>query len=97
MVAAVVHRDLHIDDREAGQKTLAKSVADPFFDRGNEVARNHAADNLVLELKAGAARERLDAEPAVAVLAATTRLLLQFPLRLGVSFDRFLVWNSRLS
>ena len=54
----------------------------PFSTAGRKLLRNRAAENLVRELEAGAAGQRLDLDPAVAELAAPAGLFLVPPLRL---------------
>src|SRR5271155_4163302 len=93
MIAAVEDGDPHVDHRIAGQESVGQSVAHAFFDRRNEVARDDAADDVVDELEALAARHRLDLQPAIAVLPAAAGLALVLALRLGAALDGFLVRN----
>src|SRR5207249_3330071 len=74
---------LHVDDRVAGDDPLGQHLAHPLLDRRNEVPRDHAAADIVLELESRAAREGGQLEPAVAVLPVAAGLLLVLPLRLG--------------
>ena len=55
----------------------------PFLDRGDELARDRAAEDLVDELEVAAARQRLDLDLAVAELAVAAGLLLVPAVRLG--------------
>ena len=55
---------------------MLERVDDALLDRRDVVARHHAAGDLVLELEAGAARQRLDLEHDVAELAVAAGLLL---------------------
>ena len=57
---------------------------DALLDRGDELAGDRAADDLVDELEAAAALERLDAHERDAELAVTTGLLLVLALGLGL-------------
>jgi hypothetical protein len=91
VIAALKDRDSDVDHGKAGQVAFDQCVAHALFDRRDELARNCPADDLVLELEAAAARERLYLEPAVAVLAATARLALVLALGLGAALDGFLV------
>ena len=83
MVRAVVQRHPDVDDGIAGEDALVQRLAHALLDRGNVLARDDAADDLVDELEAAAARQRLDLEPRVAELAAAAGLLLELALRLG--------------
>ena len=83
VVRAVVERHPHVDDRVAGEDALGQRLAHALLDRRNELPRHDAADDLVDELEAGAARQRLHLEPGVAELAAAAGLLLELALRLG--------------
>src|SRR5262249_60283567 len=69
--------------------------ADPLLHRRDELARNHAADDVVLELEPLAARQGGQLDPAVAVLAVTARLPLVLALRLRASPDGLLVRHLR--
>ena len=57
--------------------------SDALLDRGDELAGDHAADDRVDELEAGAALERLDAQRRDAELAVAAGLLLELALGLG--------------
>ena len=51
MVAAVIELGMEANHRIAGQDALADVLAQALFHRGDEVARHHAADHGILELK----------------------------------------------
>ena len=68
----------------------------PLSTDGDELARDHAALDRVGERVALAARQRLEAHPAVAELAASARLLLVPPLRLRRRRDRLAVRDAGL-
>ena len=70
------HGDLHVDDREAERAAVLLGLGDALLDRGDEVARDHAADDRVDELDARAALVRLDAQPRDRELAVAAGLLL---------------------
>ena len=74
MVRAVVELDAHVVDRIAGQDAARERFLDALVDRLDVLARNRAADRLVLELVAGAGRQRNEANLGVAVLAAAAGL-----------------------
>ena len=67
---------------------------DTLFDCGNEVARDHAADDRVDELVAGAALLRLDAQPRHRELPVAAALLLELALGLGGAGDRLPVGDA---
>ena len=75
VIGAVDQRDREIDHREA-ERAVLERVDDALLDRRDVIARHHAAGDLLLELEAGAARQRLDLEHHVAELAVTAGLLL---------------------
>src|SRR5207302_1505532 len=68
---------------------------DAAIDRGDEFARNDAAHDLVLEPVSLAPLRRLDADPAVAELSATARLLLVSPLALRGRGERLAIGDLR--
>src|SRR5206468_5050921 len=74
VVRAVVELHLQIDDRVAGEDALREDLADALLHGGDEVARDHAADDRILELEALAPGARRDLEPGVAVLPAAAGL-----------------------
>ena len=75
MVAAVEERDLDVDHRVAGEHAAAHRLADALLDRRDELLRDDAADDVVLEDEARAALAGLDVDEHVAVLAAAAGLL----------------------
>ena len=80
MIRAVVHRDANARERIAGDNAILHGLLDALVHSGDERARNAAAHDLVHKLITVACavgpNERLHAQPAVAVLAGTTGLLL---------------------
>ena len=85
MVLAVEARDLHVDDGEAEHAALLHRLVHALLDRGDELAGDRAADDLVDELEAAAALERLDAHERDAELPVAAGLLLVLALGLGVA------------
>ena len=75
VIGAVDQRHRDVDHREA-ERAVLERVDDALLDRRDVIARHHAAGDLVLELEAGAARQRLDVEHDVAELAVAAGLLL---------------------
>ena len=96
VVLAVEARDLHVDDGEAERAAVLLGLDDALLDRGDEVARDHAADDRVDELVAGAALLRLDAQPRDRELAVTAGLLLELALGLGRAGDRLAVRDAHV-
>src|SRR4051794_13140849 len=95
MIGAVEHRHPEVDHRIAGEEAARARVLYPFLDRGHELPRDRAAENVVDELEVGAARERLDLDLAVAELAVSPRLFLVPAVRLGGGLDGFPVGDAR--
>ena len=65
VVRAVHQLDLHVDHRIAGQHAVLQRFLDSLLDRADELTRNHAADDLVLE------HEALDPASAGSMLITT--------------------------
>ena len=72
---------MHVNDGEA-ERPAHQGIDHAFLDRADVVARYRAADHLLRELEAGAARHRLDIEHDVAELAVAAGLFL-VPAALG--------------
>ena len=77
-------RDPDVDDREAVEAAGRHRLLDALLHRGDELAGDRAADDLVDELEALAARQRLDPQERDAELAVATGLLLVLALGLGL-------------
>jgi hypothetical protein len=88
VVGPVVKDGLEIDRRVAGQDALLAGLLEAFLDRGDEVARDGPAEDLVVELEVLAARQGLEFDPDVAELAAASGLLLVPALDVGPALDR---------
>ena len=58
---------------------MLEGVDDALLDRRDVIARHHAARDLLIERKSGAARQRLDVEHHIAELAVTAGLFLVAP------------------
>ncbi len=93
VIAAVVDGDLEVDDGVAGEVAAGGGLDDAFFDGGNEVAGDGAAEDFVGEFEAAAARQGLHADFAVAELAVTAGLLFVAAVRFGLAADGFEVGN----
>jgi hypothetical protein len=73
----------------------SRRVLDALFDGGDEVARNRAPEDVVLELEIGAAGERRHLDPAIGEMAVAARLFLVAPVRFRLAGDRLAVGNLR--
>ena len=82
-------------DHRKSQRSALQMLAGARLDRRDELARHGAADDLVLELEALAARERADLDLDVAELAVPARLLLMAAVRVGALADRLPVGRAR--
>jgi hypothetical protein len=76
VITAVEDGGFEVDDGVAGEVAADGSLEDAFLDGGDEVAGDGAAEDLVDELEAGAAREGFEADFAVAELAVAAALFL---------------------
>ena len=78
MELAVVEHDLDAHDGEADERPLLDGLAEPLLAGRDELARDHAAHDLVLELEPGGVvrRQWLDVAGHAPVLPAAARLLL---------------------
>src|SRR5688572_26349858 len=85
VVRAVGQGDLRIDHGEAGEHAFLQRLVHALLDRRDELLRHATALDGVDELVA-LARLRLEREPNVAILAASTRLLDE----LALGFERLL-------
>src|SRR5208283_864803 len=71
------------------------SLDNSLFNSRDILTRDHSADDLVLELESGAARQGFDLQPCISVLSVTTGLFLVFTLGACLGPDRFLVGDFR--
>ena len=88
MELAVEDRDRHVDDGEAERPAVVHGLDHALLDRGDELAGDGAADDLVDELEALAPAPGRHPQEAHAELAAPARLLLVLALGLGGALDR---------
>src|SRR5690349_7203726 len=95
MERAVVKGDLEIHDRITGEETFHGRILDPLVDSRYVLAGYDATDDLVFENIPFATREGRHLYPAVAVLSASTRLLLVLPLDLDAAPDRLQIRHFR--
>ena len=97
MVFAVIDDSLEIDDFGAGERADQTGLADAFFNGGNVVLRDVAADDFVCEDEIIAAflrRVGFEAEMNFGELAVATGLLLVAELRGARAIDGFTVGDS---
>ena len=95
VIRAVVNGTLEIDHRKAREKAVGGRFHDSLFHRGNEIARNGAAENFIGEFELAAAREGLQANPAIAELAVAAGLFLVPALDFGPATNGFAIRNLR--
>ena len=95
VVRAVDERHLEVDERVAGDGAVRRGLDDALLDGRAELLRDGAAEDLVLEDEAAAARQRLEDDLAVAELPAPAGLLLVAALHLGARRDGLLVGDLR--
>src|SRR5688500_12866220 len=84
----VVKAHLHVNHGVAGDVTPSHRLDYSLLHRGDELARDGAADDAVLELEARTAGKRGELDPRVAELAPATGLLLVAALGPGRARDR---------
>src|SRR6185369_659994 len=94
VIRAVNKRDRDVDNLEP-ERAVLEAVDDALLHRADVIARNDAALDLVLEGEARAARQRLDVEHDVAVLAVAAGLLLVAAALLDRLADRLAVADAR--
>src|SRR6185436_11823436 len=96
VVGAVDELRLHIDHRISGEHSALESFAHALLGRLDELTRNYAADDLVLEDKAFALLGGLDVDHNVSVLTLTARLANELAFYLFNAFsDRLPVSHLR--
>src|SRR5918999_291275 len=83
VVFAVVKLDLDVNHPEAGSDPVLHRGPHAFFDRRDELIRDGASEDLVLEVEALASRKRLDADVADSILAMAAGLFHVSPQRIG--------------
>src|SRR4029453_14442156 len=86
--------DLEIDHRLA-ERAFLEIVDQAFLDGRYEVARHHAAHDLVDEAEARAARQRLDLDLDVGELAVTAGLPLVAGMLRAAALDGLTVGDAR--
>ncbi len=91
VILAVVEDGTEVHHGESRQESAGGSVADAFLDGGNPVLGDGAAKDVVDELDALAALDRLHLDAANAELAVAARLLLVLAFDVGFAADGFTV------
>src|SRR2546426_1767074 len=97
VVRAVHQRDDDVDDRVAGDDSGLERLPDPLLDRGDELARDAALGDLVLENEPASGLAWPDVHLGVAELALATRLAHKASDAMGGPLDRLLVGDLRLA
>ena len=91
VIFAVVEDGAEVHNGESRQEAAGSGVADAFLDGGNPVLGDGAAKDVVDELDALAALDRLHLDAANAELAVAARLLLVLAFDVGFAADGFTV------
>ena len=98
MIRAVVHRDANTRERIAGNDTVLHGLLDALVHGGDERARDAATHDLVNKLiavaRAVGPNERLNTQPAVAVLTGAASLLLVATLGACRAADGLAIRNA---
>ena len=97
MIRSVVNRRLQVNQRETGDNAAIKRFSNAFLNGRDKFLRHNAASDFIFKLKSLAALLRLNANPNMPVLSASTRLLNIFSFSLGFLTDCFFVSNLRTS
>src|SRR5271156_1234931 len=95
MIGAVEQYHLEIDDWKTGKYTRLCGRLQPFLDPWHIFLRHGATDHCVLKDKAGARRQRLEAELDASELAGTAGLLLVRVVDFGRAGDRLAIGDLR--
>src|ERR1051325_5014598 len=95
VIGAVNEHGFEIYQRVAGDSAVRSRFDDALLDRGTEVLRDCAAENLVFKLEAAAARQGLEDDLAIAELAAPAGLFLMASLNFCALRDGLFVGNFR--
>src|SRR4051794_39041920 len=95
MVGTIIESDTYVNQGISGDDPSIHCFPDSFFHCRNVIARYGAADDLIDEFKPFAVRQGFHLEPGIAVLTASTGLLLQFSLSAGTASDCLLVGHLR--
>ncbi len=88
VIAAVVQRDLHIDDWISCYRSCIECLANSLIDRREEVARHRATNDPVAELEIRIG-QWLDLKEDMTVLTRTSGLLLMLVLGVGFASSWF--------
>ncbi len=94
MVGSIVEGDLYIHDGIPGQSPFFHRLYDPFLHCRDVLSGDGAPHDLVHKFIPPTPRERLELDPAIAILTTAAGLLLIPPLNLGPPVDRLLVGDA---
>ena len=95
MIGPVIKGYFEIDGGESGQHSFCAGFDDSFFDGGNILSGNNAADDRIHKFKTPASRQRLNLYPTVTELTVAARLFFMSTLHAGLAFNGFAVRNFR--
>src|SRR3989338_1670926 len=95
MIRSVVNRRLQVNQRETGDNAAIKRFSNAFLNGRDKFLRHNAASDFIFKLKSLAALLRLNANPNMPVLSASTALLNIFSFSLGLFTNCFLVRDLR--
>ena len=91
MILAIVQDGAEVHDRKSRQESAGSGIADALLHRRNPVFRDGAAEDIVDELHALAALDRLHLDAANAELAVPTGLLFVLAFHVGFAANGFAV------
>ncbi len=95
VIAAVVDGGAEVDDRIACKIAACRRFLHALFNRGNELPRNRAAEDVVHELESAPTWKRFNAQLAVAKLSMSAGLLFMPPMAAGTRANGLPIGNLR--
>ena len=95
VIGAVGQLGFQVDDREAGEDAVLGRGAQPLLDTRHVFPWDGAADDLVLEHKTRARRQRLEMDLDPGILAGAAGLLLVRVIDIGRAGDRLAIGDLR--
>src|SRR3989344_7059674 len=95
MIGTVIEGGFNVNYGKTGNDSFVQGLAHSFFARINELFRNNASSDGINEFKTGAALLRLNSQPNMAVLTASSRLAYIFSFGLCHACNGFFVSDLR--
>src|SRR5258708_37283793 len=95
MVWPVIQDHAEVDHGKAGEISAARGILNSLLDSGNVVFRDGSAEDVVDEFELPTARQRLNSNLAVAILAAPASLLLVPSLHVRFAANVLAIGNFR--